>query len=183
MSRIGVAYPAGAAIGPALFLFYRSLGINLKQLYGMTESSVFLCIQRDGEVKPDTVGPPIPGVELRVAEGDEVLFRSGGAFQSYYKNPLATAEAKEPDGWVHTGDAGFFGLDGQLRILDRARDVGHLGDGSLFAPKFVENKLKFFPYIKEAVAFGDQRDFVTALINIDLEAVGNWAERHSLAYG
>ena len=149
----------------------------------MTESSVFLCIQKDGEVKPDTVGPPIPGVELRVAEDGEVLFRSPGAFQSYYKNAEATAEAKEPDGWVHTGDAGFFGADGQLRIIDRARDIGHLADGSLFAPKFIENKLKFSPYIKEAVAFGDQRDFVTALINIDLEAVGNWAERRSLAYG
>src|SRR3954452_12499649 len=183
MSRVRVAYTVGEAIGPDLFLFYRSLGINLKQLYGMTESSVFLCIQRDGEVKPDTVGPPIPGVELRVAEDGEVLFRSPGAFQSYYKNAEATAEAKEPDGWVHTGDAGFFGADGQLRIIDRARDVGHLAEGSLFAPKFIENKLKFFPYIKEAVAFGDQRDFVTAFINIDLEAVGNWAERHSLAYG
>jgi long-chain acyl-CoA synthetase len=183
MSRVRVAYTAGEAIGPDLFLFYRSLGINLKQLYGMTESSVFLCIQKDGEVKPDTVGPPIPGVELRVAEDGEVLFRSPGAFQSYYKNAEATAEAKEPDGWVHTGDAGFFGADGQLRIIDRARDVGHLAEGSLFAPKFIENKLKFFPYIKEAVAFGDQRDFVTAFVNIDLEAAGNWAERHSLAYG
>jgi long-chain acyl-CoA synthetase len=182
-SRVRIAYTAGEAIGPDLFLFYRSLGINLKQLYGMTESSVFLCIQKDGEVKPDTVGPPIPGVELRVAEDGEVLFRSPGAFQSYYKNAEATAETKEPDGWVHTGDAGFFGADGQLRIIDRARDVGRLAEGSLFAPKFIENKLKFFPYIKEAVAFGDQRDFATAFVNIDLEAVGNWAERRSLAYG
>ncbi len=183
MSRVRVAYTAGEAIGPDLFLFYRSLGINLKQLYGMTESSVFLCIQKDGEVKPDTVGPPIPGVELRVAEDGEVLFRSPGAFQSYYKNAEATAEAKEPDGWVHTGDAGFFGADGQLRIIDRARDVGRLAEGSLFAPKFIENKLKFFPYIKEAVVFGDGHEFVAAFINMDLEAVGNWAERRSLAYG
>src|SRR5438105_1462048 len=148
----------------------------------MSESSVFLSIQKDGAVRRDPVGPPIPGVELRVAEDGEVMFRSPGAFQSYYKNEAATAEAKEPDGWVHTGDAGFFGADGQLRIIDRARDVGHLAEGSLFAPKFIENKLKFFPYIKEAVVFGDGRDFVTALINIDLEAVGNWAERRSLAY-
>jgi long-chain acyl-CoA synthetase len=182
MTRIRVAYTAGEAIGPDLFLFYRSLGINLKQLYGMTESSVFLCIQKDGEVKPDTVGPPIPGVELRIADDGEVLFRSPGAFEAYYKNPAATEEAKEPDGWVHTGDAGFFDTDGQLTIVDRARDVGRLAGGQLFAPKFIENKLKFFPYIKEAVAFGDGRDFVTAFINIDLEAVGNWAERRSLAY-
>ena len=177
-----MAYTAGEAIGPDLFTFYRSLGINLKQLYGMTESSVFLCIQKDGAVKPDTVGSPIKDVEIRIAEDGEVLFRSPGAFQCYFKNPEATAEAKPPDGWVHTGDSGFFDIDGQLKILDRARDVGRLVDGSLFAPKFIENKLKFFPYIKEAVAFGDARRFVTAFINIDLDAVGDWAERRGLAY-
>jgi long-chain acyl-CoA synthetase len=183
LSRVRVAYTAGEAIGPDLFVFYRSLGINLKQLYGMTESSVFLCIQKDGEAKPDTVGPPIPGVEIRIADDGEVLFRGPGAFQSYYKNPAATAEAKAPDGWVHTGDAGFFGADGQLTIVDRARDVGRLDGGALFAPKFIENKLKFFPYVKEAVAFGDGHDFVAAFINIDIDAVGNWAERRGLAYG
>jgi len=182
LSRIRVAYTAGEAIGPDLFTFYRSLGINLKQLYGMTESSVFLCIQKDRAVKPDTVGAPIKDVELRVADDGEVLFRSPGAFQSYYKNPTATAETKRPDGWVHTGDSGFFDSDGQLKILDRARDVGRLQSGELFAPKFIENKLKFFPYIKEAVAFGDARPFVTAFINIDLDAVGDWAERRNLAY-
>jgi long-chain acyl-CoA synthetase len=182
LSRVRVAYTAGEAIGPDLFTFYRSLGINLKQLYGMTESSVFLCIQKDGAVKPDTVGAPIKDVEIRIAEDGEVLFRSPGAFQSYYKNPDATAEVKRPDGWVHTGDSGFFDSDGQLKILDRARDVGRLQNGSLFAPKFLENKLKFFPYIKEAVAFGDGRPFVAALLNIDLEAVGDWAERRGLAY-
>ena len=182
LSRVRVGYTAGEAIGPDLFLFYRSLGINLKQLYGMTESSVFLCIQRDGETKPDTVGVPIPGIEIRIAEDGEVLFRGPGAFREYYKNPAATAETKAEDGWVHTGDAGFFDHDGQLTIVDRARDVGHLAGGALFAPKFIENKLKFFPYIKEAVVFGDGREFVAALINIDLEAVGNWAERRSLAY-
>jgi len=182
LSRVRVAYTAGEAIGPDLFTFYRSLGINLKQLYGMTESSVFLCIQKDGAVKPDTVGSPIKDVEIRIAEDGEVLFRSPGAFQCYFKNPEATTEARRPDGWVHTGDSGFFDIDGQLKILDRARDVGRLVDGSLFAPKFIENKLKFFPYIKEAVAFGDARRFVTAFINIDLDAVGDWAERRGLAY-
>ena len=182
LSRVRVAYTAGEAIGPDLFTFYRSLGINLKQLYGMTESSVFLCIQKDGAVKPDTVGSPIKDVEIRIAQDGEVLFRSPGAFQCYYKNPQATAEAKRPDGWVHTGDSGFFDIDGQLKILDRARDVGRLADGSLFAPKFIENKLKFFPYIKEAVVFGDGRRLVTAFISIDLEAVGDWAERRRLAY-
>src|SRR5690348_8811325 len=181
-SRIRVAYTAGEAIGPDLFTFYRSLGINLKQLYGMTESSVFLCIQEDGVVKPDTVGAPIEGVEIRIAEDGEVLFRSPGAFQCYYKNPEATAAAKRPDGWVHTGDSGFFDADGQLKILDRARDVGRLRGGALFAPKFIENKLKFFPWIKEAVVFGDDRPFAAAFINIDLEAVGDWAERRNLAY-
>jgi long-chain acyl-CoA synthetase len=181
-SRIRVAYTAGEAIGPDLFIFYRSLGINLKQLYGMTESSVFLCIQRNGAVKPDTAGAPIEGVEIRIAEDGEVLFKSPGAFLCYYKNPEATAAAKRPDGWVHTGDSGFFDADGQLKILDRARDVGRLRGGALFAPKFIENKLKFFPYIKEAVVFGDGRDFVTAFVNIDLEAVGDWAERRNLAY-
>jgi long-chain acyl-CoA synthetase len=181
-SRVRVAYTAGEAIGPDLFTFYRSLGINLKQLYGMTESSVFLCIQKDGAVKPDTVGAPIKDVEIYIAEDGEILFRSPGVFQCYYKNPEATAEAKRPDGWVHTGDSGFFDNDGQLKILDRARDVGRIADGSLFAPKFIENKLKFFPYIQEAVAFGDGRPFAAALINIDLDAVGDWAERRGLAY-
>jgi long-chain acyl-CoA synthetase len=181
-SRIRVAYTAGEAIGPDLFTFYRSLGINLKQLYGMTESSVFLCIQRDGAVKPDTAGAPIEGVEIRIAEDGEVLFKSPGAFQCYYRDPEATAAAKRPDGWVHTGDSGFFDADGQLKILDRARDVGRLQGGALFAPKFIENKLKFFPWIKEAVVFGDGRSFVAAFVNIDLEAVGDWAERRNLAY-
>jgi long-chain acyl-CoA synthetase len=181
-SRVRLAYTAGEAIGPDLFTFYRSLGVNLKQLYGMTESSVFLCIQKDGAVKPDTVGAPIEGVEIRIAEDGEVLFRSPGEFQCYYKNPEATAAAKRPDGWVHTGDSGFFDTDGQLKILDRARDVGRLQGGALFAPKFIENKLKFFPWIKEAVVFGDGRPFVAAFVNIDLEAVGDWAERRNLAH-
>ena len=181
-SRIRVAYTAGEAIGPDLFIFYRSLGINLKQLYGMTESSVFLCIQKDGDVKPDTVGPPIQGVEIRIAENGEVLFKSPGSFRGYYRNPEATAETKRPDGWVYTGDSGFFDGNGHLKIIDRANDVGRLEDGSLFAPKYLENKLKYFSWIKEAVVFGDGRPFVVAFLNLDLEAVGDWAERRNLAY-
>jgi long-chain acyl-CoA synthetase len=181
-SRIRLAYTAGEAIGPDLFTFYRSLGINIKQLYAMTEASI-LCIQPDGQVKPDTVGTPLPGVELQIAENGEVLHRGPAVFAGYYKNAQATAEAKRPDGWVHSGDAGFLGDDGHLRIIDRAKDVGKLQDGTLFAPKFIENKLKFFPYIKEVVAFGRDRPFVTCFINIDADAVGNWAERNGITYG
>jgi len=181
-SRIRLAYTAGEAIGPDIFEFYRSLGINVKQLYGQTEASVFVTMQPDGEVKPDTVGTPAPGVEIRIAENGEVLYRSPGVFVEYYKNPQATAATKTEDGWVHTGDAGFFDDDGHLKIIDRAKDVGKLADGSMFAPKYIENKLKFFPQIREAVAFGDGRERVTAFINIDLEAVGNWAERRNLPY-
>ncbi len=181
-SRTRLAYTAGEAIGPDIFTFYRSLGINVKQLYGMTECSVFLCIQPDGEVRPDTVGTPATGVELKIDESGEVLYRSPGVFQGYFKNPEATAAAKRPDGWVHSGDAGFFAEGGHLKIIDRAKDVGRLEDGTLFAPKYIENKLKFFPYIREAVAFGDRRAFAAALINIDLAAVGNWAERRGIAY-
>ncbi|HYM01617.1 MAG TPA: AMP-binding protein [Stellaceae bacterium] len=181
-SRIRIAYTAGEAIGPDLFSFYRSLGINIKQLYAMTEASI-LCIQPDGQVKPDTVGTPVPGVEIMIAESGEVLYRSPGVFAGYFKNAAATAETKRPDGWVHSGDAGFFGDDGHLRIIDRAKDVGKLRDGTLFAPKFLENKLKFFPYIKEAVAYGSDRAYAAVLINIDPDAVGNWAERNGITYG
>jgi long-chain acyl-CoA synthetase len=181
MGRIRVAYTAGEAIGPELFEFYRSLGINVKQLYGMTESSALICIQEDGDVKLDTVGPPLPGVEVRISEAGEVLYRSPGVFQGYYKNPEATRETLE-NGWVHSGDAGFFDKDGHLKIIDRARDVGRLSGGTIFAPKYLENKLKFSPYVKEAVCVGHERGFVSALINIDLASVGNWAERRGLAY-
>ncbi len=182
-SRVRLAYTAGEAIGPDIFDFYRSLGINLKQLYGSTEASVFITMQADGEIKPDAVGPPAPGVEIKITDAGEVMFKSPGVFLEYFKNPEGTAETKTPDGWVHTGDAGFFGDDGQLKIIDRAKDVGKLLDGGLFAPKFVENKLKFFPNIKQAVAFGDHRPYATAFINIDLEAMGNWAERQGIPYG
>ncbi len=182
LSRVRVAYTAGEAVGPDIFNFYRSLGINMKQLYGQTEASVFVTIHPNRDVRLETVGKVVPDVELRIADSGEVMFRGPGVFHEYYKNPEATAETKTADGWVHSGDAGYIDDDGHLHIIDRAKDVGRLTDGTLFAPKFIENKLKFFPHINEAVAYGDKRDFVTALINIDLTAVGNWAERHDIAY-
>ncbi|TMV93965.1 long-chain fatty acid--CoA ligase [Thioclava sp. BHET1] len=182
-SRIRVGYTAGEAIGPEIFSFYRALGINLKQLYGQTEASVFITQQPDGEVRADTVGVPSPGVELRIAESGEVFYRSPGTFVEYYKNAESTASTKDPEGWVATGDAGFFETEtGHLRIIDRAKDVGKLANGGMFAPKYVENKLKFYPAILEAVVFGAGRDRCTAFINIDLSAVGNWAERNNLSY-
>lgn len=182
MSRVRVAYTAGEAIGPDLFVFYRSIGVNLKQLYGSTETSVFVCVQENGQVRSDTVGPPVRGVEIRVAENGEIQVKSPGLFSGYYRNPGATAESYTDDGWYHTGDAGYLDEDGQLKIIDRAKDVGKLADGSLFAPKYIENKLKFFQHIKEVVAFGNGMPEVCAFINIDLEAVGNWAERRGLPY-
>ena len=185
-SRVRVAYTAGEAIGPDLFTFYRAIGINLKQLYGSTETAVFVCLQPDHEVKADTVGVPIDGVEIRFEANGELLVRSSGLLKGYYKNAAATAEVLTPDGWYHTGDAGFLDAGGHLKIIDRAKDVGRLmggaNDGAMFAPKYVENKLKFFPYIKEAVAFGDKREKVCAFVNIDFEAVGNWAEKRNLPY-
>jgi long-chain acyl-CoA synthetase len=181
MRRIRLAYTAGEAIGPEIFLFFRALGINVKQLYGMTESSVFIAIQKDGEARLDTVGTPIPGVLIRISEQGEVLFKSPGTFQGYYKNPTATTEMID-QGWVHTGDAGFIDHDGHLKIIDRAKDVGRLADGTLFPPKFIENKLKFSPYIKEAMCVGQGKPYAAALINIDLAAVGSWAERWNVPY-
>lgn len=182
LSRVRLGYTAGEAIGPEIFEFYRSLGINLKQLYGMTEASVFVAIQPDGQIKADTVGLPAPGVEIKITDNGEILFRGPGTFIEYFKNPEATAETKTPEGWVHTGDAGFLDEDGHIKIIDRAKDVGKLTDGSMFAPKYIENKLKFFPNIKEVVCFGHDRDYCAAFINIDLEAVGSWAERNGIAY-
>ena len=186
LNRVRVAYTAGEAIGPDLFTFYRSIGINLKQLYGSTETAVFVCLQPDHEAKADTVGVPIDGVEIKVADNGEIMVKSPGLLKEYYKNPAATAEVLTPDGWYHTGDAGFLDAGGHLKIIDRAKDVGRImggpNDGAMFAPKYVENKLKFFPFIKEAVAFGDKRERVCAFINIDFEAVGNWAEKRNLPY-
>jgi long-chain acyl-CoA synthetase len=181
--RIRLAYTAGEAIGPEIFTFYRSLGINIKQLYGMTEASVFVCVQPDAEVRPDTVGTSMPEVEIKISPEGEVMFRSPGVFLGYYKNPEATAETLD-NGWVHSGDAGYLDAQGHLKIVDRAKDVSRLADAehTMFAPRYLENKLKFSPYIREAVVHGMGRPFVAAFINIELEAVGNWAERHGLAY-
>ncbi len=182
MSRIRVAYTAGAAIGPDLFRFYRSIGINLKQLYGSTETCAYVCLQPDGQIKLDAVGIPAPGVEVRIADSGEVLVRSPAMLKEYYRRPEATAEVIDAEGYFHTGDAGFFDAGGQLKIIDRAKDVGKLAGGAMFAPNYIENKLKFFQYIKEAVAFGHDRDQVCTFINIDVSAVGNWAERRGLPY-
>ena len=184
VSRIRLAYTAGEAIGPEIFRFWRSLGVNLKQLYGQTEASVYITAQPDGEIYADTVGKPNIGVDIKIADNGEVLFKSPGVFVGYYKDPQKTAETKTPDGWVHTGDAGLIDpRTGHLKIIDRAKDVGRLNDGSLLAPKYIENKLKFYPNIREAVVYGDKRDFVCAMLNIDLTAVGNWAERNNIVYG
>ncbi len=181
--RIRVGYTAGEAIGPEIFDFYRSLGINLKQLYGQTEATVFITVQPDGEVRADTVGVPAPEVEIKIGDNGEIYYRSPGTFVEYYNNPESTASTKDADGWVATGDAGFFEEgSGHLRIIDRAKDVGKMADGAMFAPKYVENKLKFYPDILEAVLFGNGRDRCVAFINIDLTAVGNWAERNNIAY-
>ncbi|HFC05474.1 MAG TPA: long-chain fatty acid--CoA ligase, partial [Rhizobiales bacterium] len=181
-SKVRVGYTAGEAIGPEIFKFYRSLGINLKQLYGQTEAGVYITNQPDAEIYADTVGKPLEGIEVKIADSGEVMFRSPGVFKEYYKNAKATKETKTKDGWVHSGDAGLFDERGHLKIIDRAKDVGKLNDGTMFPPKYIENKLKFFPNIKEAVAFGDGRDFVTCFINIDLVAVGSWAERNNVSY-
>lgn len=183
MSKVRVAYTAGEAIGPDIFRFYRSLGINLKQLYGQTEASVYITAQPDGQIDANTVGTPSIDVEIDIAESGEVLYRSPGVFMGYYKNDEATSSTKTSDGWVHTGDAGFFDDAGHLRIIDRSKDVGKLTDGSLFPPKYIENKLKFFSDVKEVVAFGDGRDYVAVFVNIDLTAVANWAERNNIVYG
>ncbi len=182
MSRIRVAYTAGAAIGPDLFRFYRSIGLNLKQFYGSTETCAYVCLQPDGQIKFDTVGPPAPGVEIKISEEGEVLVKCASMLKEYYRQPQATLDVFDEQGYFKTGDAGFFDADGHLKIIDRAKDVGKLANGAIFAPNYIENKLKFFQYIKEAVAFGNQRDHVCAFINIDLGAVGNWAERRNLPY-
>ena len=185
-SRVRVAYTAGEAIGPDLFTFYRSIGVNLKQLYGSTETAVFVCLQPDNQARADTVGVPCAGVEIKVAANGEILVKSPGLLKEYYKNPAATAEVLTADGWYHTSDAGFLDAQGHLKIIDRVKDVGRIVggafDGAMFAPKYVENKLKFFPFIKEVVAYGDGREKACVMVNIDFDAVGNWAERRNLAY-
>ena len=182
LSRIRVAYTAGAAIGPDLFRFYRSIGINLKQLYGQTETCAYVCIQKNGRVKLNSVGEAAPGIEIKIADNGEVLVKGVSVLKEYYKRPDATAEVMDEQGYFHTGDAGVIDPDGHLIIIDRAKDVGKMAAGAIFAPNYIENKLKFFPQIKEAVCFGHGREQVCAFLNIDFEAVGNWAERQGLPY-
>jgi len=181
LRRTRYAYTGGAALGPEVFLFFRGLGVNLKQVYGQTEISGVSCVQRDGDVKLGTVGRPFPGTEVKITESGEIISRSPCVFSGYYKNPEATADTFR-DGWLYSGDAGFFDPDGHLVVIDRAKDVTALADGTKFAPQFIENKLKFSPYIKEAVSVGQGRPYVAAMICIDMENVGKWAERRQIAY-
>jgi long-chain acyl-CoA synthetase len=182
LGRVRWAYTGGAPLGPDAFRFFRSFGINLKQIYGATEVCGVAALQPDNEADPNTVGRMCRGVGVQIASSGEVLVRSPGAFQGYYKQPSETCAAFSEDGWVHTGDAGFVDTRGHLVIIDRAKDVGKLADGSPFAPQFLENKLKFSPFINEAVAFGNARAFVVAMIAINFETVGKWAERRGIAY-
>ena len=172
----------GAPLGADAFRFFRSFGVNLKQIYGATEASALVAVQADAEANPNTVGRALPGTELCIGDGGEVLVRGPGVFRGYYKQDEATRQALTADGWLRTGDAGLIDPQGRLAIIDRAKDVGKLVDGTPFAPQFIENKLKFSPYIREAVAFGDSRPFVSAMIAIDMSTVGKWAERRGLAY-
>jgi long-chain acyl-CoA synthetase len=182
MGRARVVYTAGDAVAPGLLTFFRALGINLKQLYGSTETGSFVAIHRDGDVKPDTVGRPGEGVELKIAPNGEILVRSPGLLKEYHRNPEATARARDAEGWFRTGDAGSLDEDGHLRIIDRMIHLGAFADGAPFAPKPIENRLKFSPYIKQAVVFGDGRDRACALIDIDGAAVGRWADKHNISY-
>jgi long-chain acyl-CoA synthetase len=176
------AYTGGAPLGPDTFRFFRSFGVNLKQVYGSTELTGLVSLQPDAEANPTTAGRPCPGIDVKIGERGEVLVKSAGVFKGYFKNEAATREVIDRDGWFHTGDAGFLDPRGHLVIIDRAKDVGALADGTAFAPQFIENKLKFSPYIREAVAFGHDRPFVTAMIAIDPNTVGSWAERRGVAY-
>jgi long-chain acyl-CoA synthetase len=176
------AKTGGAPLGPDTFRFFRAIGVNLKQIYGATEASALVAFQRDGNADPNTVGQTVPGVEAKIDETGELLIRGPGVFIGYYKQDEATRETKSADGWLKTGDAAIIDPKGQLAIIDRAKDVGRLADGTTFAPQFVENKLKFSPYIREAVAFGSGHPFVTAMLAIDMSTVGNWAERRNLPY-
>lgn len=175
------AYTGGAALGPDVFRFFHALGVNLKQIYGQTEASGISVLHRDGDVKFQTVGTPVPGTQVRIAENGEILLQSSSIFTGYYNNPEATAETLV-DGWMHSGDAGYFDEDGHLIVIDRAKDVMTLHDGTKFSPQFIENKLKFSPYVREAVVFGGDWPFVTAMINIDMANTGKWAENNQIAY-
>jgi long-chain acyl-CoA synthetase len=175
-------YTGGAPLGPDTYRFFRSFGINLKQIYGATEATAMIACQADSEANPNTVGRPIPRVEVKIDDRGEVMLKGPNVFKGYFKQEEVTRDTMTPDGWLKTGDAGFFDKQGHLVIIDRAKDVGKLADGSAFAPQFIENKLKFSPFIREAVAFGDQRPFVAAMIAIDMQTVGTWAEKRGIAY-
>ena len=182
MSRLRVAYGAGDVINPDLLMYFRAIGINLKQLYGSTETGFIVALPRNGQVKPDTVGSAVDGVELKISPEREILVRSPGLFKEYHRNPEATARARNDDGWFRTGDAGYVGQDGHLRVIDRMSHVGALAGGSAFAPRFLESKLKYSSYIKEAVVFGDGRAMACALIDIDPVAAGRWADKEVISY-
>lgn len=181
LRRLKRAYTGGAALGPDVFRFFHALGVNLKQIYGSTEISGIAVVHRDGDVKFQTVGTPIPETEIRIDDSGEILLQSPAVMQGYYANPEETGKSLK-DGWLYSGDAGYFDEDGHLVVIDRASDVMTLHDGTKFSPQFIENKLKFNPYIKEAVVFGGDWPFVTAVINIDFANVGKWAENNLLAY-
>jgi long-chain acyl-CoA synthetase len=181
MRKIRYAYTAGATLGQEIFQFYRSIGVNLKQIYGLTETSAMCTYQSDEDVKLHSVGMPIPEVEVKISDQGEVLIKSPGLFQGYYKNPEATSKALK-DGWLYTGDAGFIDKDKHLVVIDRAKDVSTLANGTIFAPQFIETKLKFSPYIKEVVTLGQNKDYVTAMVNIHAESVGKWAEKRGINY-
>ena len=181
-SRIRYAYTGGAPIGPDVFNFYRAMGMNLKQFYGSTETSGGCVLQPDGHASADNVGFPLKSMEVKIAENGEILMRGDHIFKGYYKNDEATKEAIDAEGFFHSGDAGFFDPGGNLKVIDRAKDVSYLNDKTMFAPQYLENKLKFSPYIKEAVTYGAGRDFVAAMINIDLESLESWAEHNTISY-
>ena len=182
LRRARWAYTGGAPLGPDTFRFFRSFGVNLKQVYGITETTGLVSLQPSGEADPTTAGRPIPGLEVTIGDKGEVLIRGAGVFKGYFKAEDATREVMDHEGWYHTGDAGFVDPRGHLVIIDRAKDVGTLADGTPFAPQFIENKLKFSPFIREAVAFGHEQPFVAAMIAIDLNTVGNWVERRGIPY-
>jgi long-chain acyl-CoA synthetase len=181
MSRLHHAYTGGAPLGPEIFKFFRAIGLNLKQIYGQTETSGICVLHPDGEVKGETVGKPTPGTEVRLSDTGEILIRGECVFLGYYKNPEATAQALEGD-WLHTGDAGLLDQDGHLVVIDRLADVLQLADGSRFSPALIENKLKFSPYIREAVVIGGERPYIVALIQIDIGNAANWAESNRLPF-
>jgi len=181
MTNLRSASTGGAALGPDVFRFFHAMGVPLKQIYGQTEIAGISCIHREGNIAFHTVGEPIPETELRISEEGEILSRSPSVFLGYYKSEAATREALA-GGWLHSGDAGHLTDDGQLVVIDRVKDVMRLSDGTRFSPQFIENRLKFSPYVKEAVVLGKDRPYLTAMLCIDMGVVGKWAERQRLSY-